>query len=204
MKLNYAPLLLVLACSCKRGDEAKATLLSQVEAGLSTRDAKLTSYHLVGSTQEGAQTQAFEFFYRAPNRMRGVLKDSRTFSYDGKTLFELIPAQKQLRVYENKLPPHKSAEYLTTLFTPFAPEGFRAPLFAGKGMLAERIQDPRGPEAVRLRQESGTGADKLTTTLLLRWPTLDFLGRTLQMSRSVSVEMKEETCDAKLKLCVPT
>jgi outer membrane lipoprotein-sorting protein len=200
-------LLLLLAAAsgaCKRPEEPKGSLLSQVEAGLSARDAKLTSYHLVGSTREGAQEQAFEFFYRAPNRMRGVLLGARAFSYDGKSLFELVPGEKKLVVYENKLPPQKSAQYLTAVFTPFAPEGFRAPLLATKGMSAERLPDARGPEAVRMRQESGSGEDHLASALTLRWPALDFLSRTLTMSKAVEIRMDQERCEEALKLCVPT
>jgi outer membrane lipoprotein-sorting protein len=198
-------LLAASACgTCQRAEEPHGSLLSQVEAGLSTRDARLTSYHLVGSTREGAQEQAFEFFYRAPNRMRGVLPGVRTFSYDGKSLYELAAGDKKLIVYENKLSPRKSAQYLTAVFTPFAPEGFRAPLLATKGMTAERVQDRRGPEVVVMRQESGSGEDHLTTALILRWPALDFISRTLTMNKAVEIRMDDERCEAALKLCVPT
>jgi outer membrane lipoprotein-sorting protein len=198
-------LIALAACgACKRAEEPTGSLLSQVEAGLSTRDARLTSYHLVGSTREGALEQAFEFFYRAPNRMRGVLPGARTFSYDGKSLYELVTAEKKLVVYENRLPPQKSAQYLTAVFTPFAPEGFRAPLLATKGMTAERLPDPRGPEAVQMRQESGSGEEHLASTLRLRWPALDFLSRTLTLSKTVEIRMDDERCEAALKLCVPT
>jgi outer membrane lipoprotein-sorting protein len=172
-----------------------------VKAGLAARDAKLSSYHLEGDTDG----HRFEFFYRSPNRMRGILvgPQGRTFSFDGSDLFELVPAESKLLVYEDKLPPAKSAELLTRVFSPFAPEGFRAPLLGLEGVTAEWDTDA-GTPTVHIHQTlSGEGLP-LSVDVTLRWPSLDFLSKTLVLTSSVQARMERESCDTTLALCVPT
>jgi hypothetical protein len=190
-----------VSAGCHRAEPPVPTLLSQVKAGLAARDAKLSSYHLEGDTDG----HAFEFFYRSPNRMRGILAgpQGRTFSFDGSTLFELVPAESKLLVYEDKLPPAKRAELLTRVFSPFAPEGFRAPLLGLDGVTAETVTDAGAP-AVRLHQTLSGESQPLSVDVTLRWPSLDFLSKKLTLTSEVLTRMERESCDAALGLCVPT
>jgi hypothetical protein len=137
--------------------------------------------------------------------MRGSLTPpaGRTFSFDGRRLYERVPAEKKLLVYEDALSAPKSAELLARVFDPFVPEGYRAPLLTWKGTKVERVAHPRGPEAVTLREETTVDGKRLVNAWLLRWPSLDFLEHSLTADTQVTVRMTRESCDATRGLCVP-
>lgn len=202
--MRRAPLFLaVLALGCsKKPLESAPALLSEVKEKLSGRDAKLTSYHLAGLTRQGAEEAAFEFFYRQPYRMRGVLTRParRTFSWDGQRLYELAEAEKRFTTFENKLPPERSLFALTRLFSPFAPEGYRAPLIPREAK-ARRTTHPRAPEAVEVTVETADESGALLTlSYLFRWPSLDFLAKRVS---GMEIRVEEEHCEERLKLCFP-
>jgi hypothetical protein len=203
MHLRLLPPLLLLLAGCRRGDET-STLLAEAKQRLSTRDGKLTSYVLAGTAREGTQTMDFQFAYRAPQKMLGTLgtPSSRTFAWDGEHLFERDDTAKRFRTHDGGLGPEARTELLTGLFTPFAPEGFRAPLLPSQGVSARRASHPRGPEAVELTVKP-TGSD-VEVTYVLRWPGMDFLGkRTRSGDATAEIRVEEEQCEQALALCVP-
>ena len=192
---------------CPRGDDSVA-LLSQVKQGLADRDAKVKSYHLTGKASEKGEEADFDFDFRSPNRMRGTLRSPRmrmTYSFDGQKLYQLAPEGKKFVTFELKLPADKSELYLTQIFTPFAPEGFRTPLLLRKGVTARRVEHPQGPDAVEVRMETRDESGKaLHITYLLRWPALDFLEKRLEVDGAVSrVRMEEEQCEPSARVCFP-
>ena len=197
-----SPLLLLLA-GCHRGDDPSA-LLSEARQRLAARDAALTSYVLEGSAHEGSQTQAFQFAYRAPNKMLGVLGVPAThaWAWDGEHLVERDDTAHKLFTYRDTLSPEQRAGVLTQLFSPFAPEGFRAPLLPGQGVSARKAPHPRGPEAVELSVRP-SGSD-VEVVYVLRWPSMDFLGKRVRSGQDGSeLRVEEEQCDKTLSLCVP-
>lgn len=204
MRLRLLPLFLLALAGCRRGDESSA-LLSDAKQRLSARDGKLTSYALAGTAREGAQTMDFQFAYRAPQKMLGTLgaPTSRTFAWDGEHLTERDDAAKRFVTYDSgTLAPESRTGVLTALFTPFVPEGYRAPLLPGQGVSARRTTHPRGPEAVELTvKPAGTDVE---VTYVLRWPGMDFLGkRTRSGEATAEIRVEEEQCEQALGLCVP-
>ncbi|MBZ4421608.1 hypothetical protein [Myxococcus sp. RHSTA-1-4] len=199
-------LLALTGCSRKGGDDS-ATLVPQVRTRLAERDAKLTGYRISGTVKEEGQAPvSFTFDYRAPQRMRGTLgaPASRTFAWDGTHLFQQLDGEKQFSTFKSELPPAKLAEFLTTTFGPFTPEGFRTPLLL-RSATARRAQHPRAPEAVELVQKLEGEAAGVEMVYVLRWPRLDFLARRTRAPDGTTAEerMEDEHCDEKLGLCVP-
>ncbi len=177
--------------------------MSEVRATLADRDARLSSYHGVAQTTQGADEVSHEFFFRSPNKMRAVMRTAPGFewSFDGARLYQLLNETKSFTAFELKLPADKAAIFLHSTFAPFVLEGFRAPLMPLKGVTATRVTHPRGPEAVELRLEPGEG---VSVTYVLRWPSADFLERRSRTSVGTSaLKVTEEHCEEKLKLCVP-
>lgn len=207
MRARHLPLALLLLAACTRqADESH--LLNEVKRRLSERDTRLTSYRLEGLTHEGgAEPVRFSFAYRAPQKMRGALGApfSRTFSWDGERLYEQSDTDKRFTTFQNELSPERRAGFLTETFAPFTPEGFRAPLLSAQPR-ARRASHPRAPEAVELvaKVEDASG-EALQVTYMLRWPTLDFLGRQSRLADGTTLEVRveEEHCEQALQLCVP-
>jgi outer membrane lipoprotein-sorting protein len=206
-RLLAACSLLLLLAGCPKKDETTAQLLSQVKQGLTDRDSKVQSYRLAGMTREQGLEAKFEFEYRAPNKMKGELKSpqARTFSYDGEKLFEVLPDEKKFVAYDMKLPPEKSALFLTQTFSPFAPEGFRAPLLLREGLTVSRSTHPKAPEAIEVKLATVDEAGQsLNVTYVFRWPALDFLSKKMESGGNVmEVRVDDEQCEAALKLCFP-
>nr|WP_153865493.1 MULTISPECIES: hypothetical protein [Myxococcaceae] len=197
-------LILVVAPGCERGGSGSAAdaarLLRQVEQGLGERDARLRTFRFEGTVQEeGEAPLPFRFAYRAPARMRGSLGGSSpcTFAYDGEHLYEQRDAERRLTTFTLALPPPERTAFLTEVFSPFLPEGFRVPLLPRTGVSAERAVHRLAPQAVRLRVALPQGEQ---VEYLLRWPSLDFLGKRTQAGE---LRVEAEACDAALHLCVP-
>ncbi len=204
MTVRLLPLLLLVLAGCRRADDPAAALLSDAKQRLSARDGKLTSYVLAGSAREGAQTLDFQFAYRMPLKMMGVLgaPSSRAYAWDGEHLYERSDSTRQFITYKNELPPEQSASTLTQLFAPFVPEGFRAPLLPSQGVSARRTPHARAPEAVELTVRPA-GSD-VEVTYVLRWPGMDFLGKRMRSGNDTSeTRVEEEHCEQALGLCVP-
>jgi len=203
MPARLLSLLLLVLAGCRRGDDA-ATLLTGVRQRLATRDGKLTSYVLEGTASEGGQTMDFQFAYRSPLKMLGTLgaPASRTWAWDGERLVERDDGARRFFTYQGTLTPERRMGVLTQLFSPFVPEGFRAPLLPGQGVTARRASHPLAPEAVELTVKP-PGSD-VEVTYVLRWPTLDFLGKRVRGGESASeLRVEEEQCEPGLGLCVP-
>jgi hypothetical protein len=195
--------LLLLSTGCRRAEDASA-LLPGVRQRLATRDGKLTSYVLEGTASEGGQTMDFQFAYRAPLKMRGTLGApvSRAWAWDGERLVERDDGGRAFYTYQDTLTPERRMGVLTQLFSPFVPEGFRAPLLPSQGVTARRVAHPRGPEAVELTVRPADS--DVEVTYVLRWPSLDFLGKRLRSGDSRSeLRVEEEQCEPGLELCVP-
>lgn len=208
MRVRLLPLVLLVLAACTRPAEDPAALLNEVKRRLSERESRLTSYRLEGRTREGsAEPVGFTFAYRAPQRLRASLGApfSRTVSWDGERLFELSETDKRFTTFQTELPPEKRAGFLTEVFSPFAPEGFRAPLLP-QGTRAKKNSHPRAPEAVELSAKlSDPSAQGLEVAYTLRWPSLDFLSKRSRASDGTvsEVRVEEEHCEEALKLCVP-
>jgi hypothetical protein len=199
------PCLLLLALAgCSRGPDATATLLADVRQRLAAREGRLTSYQLAGTAREGTHSLPFTFAYRAPQRMRGTLGTppaSRTFAWNGERLFERLDAERRFTTFRDELTPEQRVGFLTQVFSPFVPEGFRAPLLPAQGVGVRRASHPRAPEAVELTVRPTQG---LEFTYVLRWPSLDFVAKRIQEGgHHTEIRVEEEQCEQQLALCVP-
>ncbi|RKG87039.1 hypothetical protein [Corallococcus terminator] len=207
--LFLLPLLSLLACrSSSSGSGDSAELMSQVREKLAARDAKLLNYQLEGTQKEGDSLSAgFTFAYRAPQKMRGtVTQPARTVSWDGKHLYEQVEANKQFTTFTSQVSAEKLSAFLTEVFTPFVPDGFRAPLLLRSTKARRALSHPKAKEAVELSMPlEGDAGGGMVVTYVLRWPTLDFLARRTRApdGTEAEVRMEEEHCDAELGLCVP-
>lgn len=199
--------LLALAGGCRcltappaAGDE----LLVEVRRRLAERELKLRSFSLEGRTEEQGQVATYAFAFRAPNRMRADLRGPppRTFTFDGQVLHETVFEQRRTYRYRLELPPEEASLFLNQVFAPVAPEGFRSPLIGTARVNVQRVSHPRAPEAIRLAQTAGGGAEpELTLVTHLRWPSLDFLDKA---AAGAEVVVEEEHCVERLGLCVPS
>jgi outer membrane lipoprotein-sorting protein len=196
-------------CPKEGADAPSPMLVGEVKQALAEREKRLVSYHLVVDSTQGDETAHHEFFYRSPNRSRGVATGSNlavAVAFDGKRLYRLDDAEKKLEVIDLELPAAKAALLLASLFRPFAPDGFRTPLLPTKGVTAKQTAHPQGPQAVELTvmaQDEDGGP--LEVTYVLRWPSADFLARRTRSGMHQSeVKVDRERCDEKLRLCVPT
>lgn len=204
----FSFLVLLVLAGCTRPREEPTALLAEVKRRLLEREGRLGSYRLSGTVQDtGAEPIAFAFVWRAPQRMRGTLLSpvSRVFSWDGSRFFVQDSAQRSLTTFQDDLTPEQRASFLTETFSSFVPEGFRVPLLLSNTQ-ARRATHPRAPQAVELSVQVDDGSARgLTMAYVLRWPTLDFLGkRTLGADGATAeVRVEEEYCDEPLKLCVP-
>ncbi len=201
---RLSPLLLVLLLAGCRREDDPARLLADVRQRLAARDARLHSYVLAGTAREAGQRMDYEFAYRAPLKMLGTLGPpaSRAWAWDGEHLTERDDTARQFSTYQDTLSPERRSELLTQLFSPFVPEGFRAPLLPGQGVTARRAAHTLAPEAVELTVRPPGG--DVEVTYVLRWPALDFLGKRLRGGGTTSeLRVEEEQCDPGLALCVP-
>ncbi len=201
----------VIAPGCKgpggAPDVEEKQLLGQVKANLAQRDGAVSSYKFTGETTEGSETVVFDFAYRAPNRMRGSLKapTERTFSFDGEKLHDLAPASRALTTFTMKMAKEKNALVLAQTFGPFVAGGFRAPLFDDKAVKVKRIAHPKAVDAVELRTDTKdeTGA-AVSVTHHLRYPSMDFLGKTTEAGgNKTETRVEEEHCLERPKICFP-
>ncbi|WP_224246972.1 hypothetical protein [Hyalangium gracile] len=204
MRARLLSLLLLALAGCSKQSE-EANLLNEVKRRLTERDARLTSYRLEGRTSEGgAEPVGFTFAYRAPQKMRGALAApiSRTFSWDGERLYERSDADKRFTTFQTEMAAERRAGFLTETFSPFTPEGFRAPLLPSS-VRVKRTSHPRAPEAVELTGK--VAAEQLEVAYTLRWPSLDFLGKQTRLADGTAMEVRleEEHCEKAIELCVP-
>lgn len=212
-RLALVPLLAVLAFSCKKEKEtppksAADQLLSEAKSKLNDRDKKLSSYHLATKVTEGQNEAEFEFFYRSPNKMRGVISKPTqvTYAFDGEALYQVTAADKKFGVLHLKAADKEQyALLLNQTFAPFAPEGFRAPLLVKEGVTAKKVSHPKAQEAVEISEEAKDGSGTtVKVSYVFRWPSMDFLQKTSTVGGQTSeVRVDEEQCDEQLKLCVP-
>lgn len=201
-------LLLLLLGACERPAptpaESSALLLQRVKQGLAERDLRLRAYRFAGRVQaQGEAPLGFSFAYRAPGSMRGSLGPpaSRTFAYDGEHLYEQHDGERRFTTYSFALTASTRAGFLTELFSPFLPEGFRVPLLPQAGVRAERTAHRLAAQAVRLTVPLPAEGE---VQYLLRWPTLDFLGKRARGAQGeAELRVEEEACDAARGLCVP-
>ena len=208
--LLLVPLVGLLACrSSSSGGANDAELMAQVREKLAARDAKLTAYQLEGTQTEGDTASAgFTFAYRAPQKMRGTVSapQARQVWWDGKHLYEQVEATKQFTTFTSQVSAEKLSAFLTEIFTPFVPDGFRAPLLLRSAKAKRTPGLPQAKEAVELTMalegEAGGGVE---VTYVLRWPSLDFLAKKTRApdGTRAEVRMEEEHCDTDLGLCVP-
>jgi outer membrane lipoprotein-sorting protein len=206
MRFHSLPLVLLVLVGCTRPAEESA-LLTEVKKRLAEREAKLTSYRLEGRTSDGAaEPVGFTYLYRAPQRMHATTGAPflRTVSWNGEKLFELSQADKRFTTFKSEVSPEKLVGFLHETFSPFVPEGFRAPLLPG-GAQAKRASHPRAPETVELTAKVADASTQLEIAYTLRWPSLDFLGKRSRLGDGTVIEVRveEEHCDEALKLCVP-
>lgn len=184
-----------------------AALLNEAMQALNEREARVTSYHVVADSLEGEAAGHHEFFYRAPDKVRGVVTApvAMTLSFDGRRLFRLVPSERKLMLYNLKLSPDRGALLLAQNFQPFVPEGYRAPLIPRQGSTAKKVTHPKGPEAWEISTTVTDGTERMADiTYVLRIPTGDFLGKIVTTSAGTEVtEVEDEFCDAARRVCVP-
>jgi outer membrane lipoprotein-sorting protein len=193
---------------CARDQDAQAAaLLAEVRGVLSSRDERLSSYRAAVDTEEGKAKAHHDFHFRAPNLMRGTVTEPETLTLatNGVRFFRVHGGSKTYEAYRLGLSEAATALFLTATFMPFIPEGFRAPLLPRQVVSVRKVPHPNGPEAVEVvvapRDESGAEA---RVSYVLRWPSGDFLGKTVVFGDRVeSIRVEGEQCDDRLVLCVP-
>jgi hypothetical protein len=203
MRARWVALLLLVAASCSKRREEPQALLAEARKRLAEREGRLKSYLLAGTLSEQGQAVEFQFAWRSPKWMLGRIgaPTARTLAWDGERLYDQLDGDKRFTTFRSELPAPKLAGFLTQVFNPFTPEGFRAPLLPAQGVEARRGSHARASEALELvvRPEPG-----LEVAYVLRWPALDFLSkRTRSGEQSAEVRVEEEQCDEALALCVP-
>jgi outer membrane lipoprotein-sorting protein len=207
--LFLLPLVCLVACrSSSSGGGGDAELMARVREKLAARDVKLVNYQLEGTQTEGDTTASFSFAYRAPQKMRGTVSapKARTVSWDGKLLYEQVDADRQFTTFKSEVSAQKLSAFLTEVFTPFVPDGFRAPLLLRSTKAKRATGLPEGKEAVELSMAlEGDAGGGVEVTYVLRWPSLDFLAKRTRSpdGTRAEVRMEEEHCDTDLGLCVP-
>ncbi|MBL9037725.1 MAG: hypothetical protein JNG84_04340, partial [Archangium sp.] len=155
--------------------------------------------HLAITTEQGGARAEHELFYRAPQLTRGVVlaPERVAVAFDGRRFYRLRHDVKKLEVYEVKLSPPRAAYFLASTFTPFVPEGYRAPLLPSTGITARRVVRSNAPQAVEL---SAT-VEGIPHTWLFRWPAVDLLEK--RVGETV-LTVDAESCDGAKGFCVPT
>lgn len=201
-------LLLALCAGCKSNAPVadSGALLAQVKQRFHERDQKLASYQVRGQVNEADQEARYTFRFRAPSRMRGELTAPRprTVSFDGKLLSDLDPAQKVLTRIDVSGSKESAALLLNQVFSSFISEGYRTPLLMSAGVSAEMATHEKAREAVKVSQTAKGPDGDVTVAYLMRWPSMDFLGKTVTSTGGVvRVQVDEEHCEEKFGLCVP-
>jgi outer membrane lipoprotein-sorting protein len=182
-------------------------VVSEVRRALAERENRLTRYSVEALTTQGEATASHLFSYRSPNRVKGtvVRPTPMTLAFDGQRFFRLSPPEKQLVVYEVKLPKEKAAWFLTTQFAPFVAEGFRTPLLPSSGLTARRRTASTGQEVFEVLFEvpDESGA-MMTTRYELKFPSGDFiLKETRLQGQTKTLRAEAEHCVAAWGVCVP-
>ena len=208
--LAPVPLLLLLGgCEQLHGSHAPSSdgaLLKEVRERLAAREGKVQGYALTAEVHEGPHLAKYEFWFRAPNKMRGDITEpgSFTYAFDGRYLYQQSDERRAMLVAELDPSKESTAIALSQTFSPFAPEGLRAPLLKKDDVTATRVKHPKGPEAVKLEQRLRMDGLAYKLTYVLRWPSMDFLGKTLESKDgAVEVRVEEESCEQLPGLCFP-
>ena len=191
------------ACAREVGREPAAQALAEAKSALAERERRLTSFRLEGAVREAGKDAPFETAFRAPNRVRGVLKaEGRTLSFDGAKLYELDPTKKTVVSFE---PGRGSSAALTQLLAAFVPEGYRAPVLPLASARARRLAHPRGPEAVELSSDAQDEQGRtVEVAYVLRWPSADLIEKRLSAyGTTKTLAVDEEQCDLRMRICVP-
>ena len=185
------------------GDTA---LLQEVRAKLAEREKKIAGYALTAEVTEGPHVARYEFWFRAPNQMRGDITEPASFAYafDGRFLYQQSDERRALLVSELDTAKESTAVDLMQTFAPFAPEGFRTPLIRKDGAVVQRVKHPLAADAVEVKQTLRIDGFSHKLSYVLRWPSMDFLGKTLSSkSGSVETRVERESCVESLGLCFP-
>ena len=190
-------------CARRESRAPAAQTLAEAKSALAERERRLISFRLEGTVREEGQDASFETAFRAPNRVRGVLRPAgRTLSFDGARLYELDPAKKTVLTLE---PGEGSSGALTQLMAAFVPEGYRAPLMPLASARARRLRHPRGPQAVELSSETRDEQGRaVQVAYVLRWPSADLIEKRLSAyGTTKTLVVDEEHCDRRLNACFP-
>ncbi len=194
-----AIVLLSSACS-KRAEPAPGDLLSQVRTALAEREKKITSYRYKGITEQGGQKAEFAFTFKAPGKMRGELMGGKMiFAFDGRRFRQWDEATQRLTEIDlDSAPKDRAAMLLHRAFAPFAPDGWRAPLLAGK-LEAKEIAGEKRQISVTARATAD--GESAAMNFQFAPPVMDFLGKSVEGGGSVRVI--EQHCEQTLGLCFP-
>ena len=197
----------LLLCGCPKTPDvpvSSASLVGEAKRALAEREKRLTSFKLVVDSAEGANRAHHELSFRSPNKSRAHLTAPQDLelAFDGTTLLRRTSAGKKFEVVSLDKPPAERAFFLASMFMPFVPEGYRAPLLPRTGVEARKVSRQNATDAVELTVKPGDG---VTVRYVLRLPAGDFLEkRTLTEGQERVLLVEREQCDEKLKLCVPT
>lgn len=177
-----------------------APMVGDVKRVLAEREKRLSSYRIVVDTTEaGGNVAHHEFWFRAPNKSRGHMTAPQEveLAFDGNALVRVLYPARVVEPVPLDLPPAQRAFFLASTFMPFAPEGFRTPLVPTAGVEVKLAS----ASEVTVHVAPGEG---VSVTYRLRWPSGDFLEkRSVANGKERRLEVLEEKCDEKLKLCVP-
>jgi len=194
-------LCLLLAPGCTKQDAPPAPagteLVSRIQGALADRERKVVSYRFDGVTVQGEDKAEFSFAWRAPGKMRGEYKSAgKTFAFDGKRFQQWDEKTRVLSVLElEKAPKEKAALLLHRVFAPFAPEGWRTPMLAGK------LHAENKGEHVVLSAEAEAAGEKAVVEFGFAPPAMDFVFKSFRGGGETRVTAKH--CEPALGLCFP-
>lgn len=208
-RLSLLALAVLCGCTQKVSAPSEAELVSQARTQLAERERKLSSYRFHGSTTDLASNQSlgFRFLYRSPGKMRGETEGAQphVFVFDGQSLKDLDVAAKRLTTYDLAgLPKDKADAFLHTIFAPFAPEGFRAPLLPTAGLHAQQRIGEQDRKELQLSAAIQDGPQKYDFGFRFALPAMDLLEKTVKGPEGESkVTVARQACEPKLGLCFP-
>lgn len=189
-------------CRCKENTFAPETpLVSQVKAALAERERKVQSFRFSSETEQAGQKAEYTFAFRAPNKMRGDIGGKVIYAYDGKRFVQFDQANGYFNEIDLAAEPRDKAQmFLHRVFSPFAPEGWRAPLLGGKLTCEQKAEG--GKPRIAVTAEVSSDGEAVALTYLFAPPAMDFVGKSVRGGGSI--EVLEQHCDAALKLCFPS
>lgn len=201
--LSIVAALVLTACtSGKQPPTDAAESVAGVREALALREKKVESYRYSGVTTRGNEKAEFKFSFRAPNKMRAeLISANRFFFFDGTRLLQWDATNEKMTEFDlESATKEKRADLLHRIFSPFVPEGWRAPLLGGTLRAEKRKEGEKTLTAVIASVAEGEQAFEITW--LFEPPAMNFAGK--QVKDGGVVRVLDQHCDRELGVCFPS